>query len=337
MELNIKLLEQIMNVPSPTGYTKNAVKFLQDYFKTLGYDSYTTNKGNLVVEVKGQSDYTIGVSAHLDTLGLMVRSINSDGTIRFTPLGGPILNTYNAEYCTIYTRGGKSFRGTVLSTSPAAHVFPDAKSKVLGEETMCIRLDEVVYSKADVEKLGIQTGDFIAIDPKFEYTKSGFVKTRFLDDKASVFILAETLRYMKENNITPKNNLVYMFTTYEEVGHGCSYLPKCDELLAVDMGCIGLDLNCTEEQVSICVKDSSGPYDFDMTNKLIELAKKLNLNYALDIYPMYSSDGSAALRGGNNIRCALVGSGIAASHGMERTHIHGLNNTFKLVLEYITK
>ena len=337
MELNIKLLEQIMNVASPTGYTKNAVKFLADYFKELGYESYLTKKGNLVVEVKGESDYTIGVSAHLDTLGLMVRSINADGTLRFTPLGGPILNTYNAEYCTILTREGKEYRGTVLSTSPAAHVFPDAKSKTLGEETMCIRLDEVVYTKDDVLKLGIQTGDFIAIDPKFEYTKSGFVKTRFLDDKASVFILAETLRYMKEQKITPKNNLVYMFTTYEEVGHGCSYLPSCDELLAVDMGCIGLDLNCTEEQVSICVKDSSGPYDFDMTNKLIELAKELKLDYALDVYPMYSSDGSAALRGGNNIRCALVGSGIAASHGMERTHINGLNNTFKLVLEYLTK
>ena len=337
MELNIKLLEKIMNVASPTGYTKNAVKFLSDYFKELGYDSYTTKKGNLVVEVKGQTDYTIGVSAHLDTLGLMVRSINADGTIRFTPLGGPILNTFNAEYCTIITRDGKKHRGTVLSTSPAAHVFPDSKTKQLGEENMCIRLDEVVYSKQDVLDLGINTGDFIAIDPKFEYTETGFVKTRFLDDKASVFILAETLRYMKENNITPKNNLVYMFTTYEEVGHGCSYLPQCDELLAVDMGCIGLDLNCTEEQVSICVKDSSGPYDFDMTNELIAIAKRLNLNYALDIYPMYSSDGSAALRGGNNIRCALVGSGIAASHGMERTHINGLKNTFKLVLEYITK
>ena len=200
---------------------------------------------------------------------------------------------------------------------------------------MAIRLDEVVYKKDDVKKLGIDNGDIISIDPKFEITESGFVKTRFLDDKASAFLLLEVLRYLKENNITPKYSLKFIFTTYEEVGHGCSSIPNIDELLAVDMGCIGLDLSCTEENVSICVKDGSGPYDYNMITNLVNIAKKLNIDYALDVYPYYSSDASAALRGGNDIKCALIGTGVAASHGMERTHIHGLINTFKLILGYL--
>jgi putative aminopeptidase FrvX len=334
MQLNYELLKNIINTPSPTGYSKEITSYLETYISNMGYKPFKNQKGNIIVNVKGKSNYTIGLSSHVDTLGLMVRSINSDGTIRFTTLGGPLLNTYNGEYCTIITRSGARYTGTVLSTSPAAHVYTDARSKDLNDETMCIRLDEITYSKADTSKLGIETGDIICIDPKFTITDAGFVKTRFLDDKASAFILLEVLRYIKENNIIPDNNLTIMFTTYEEVGHGASSIPNIDELLAVDMGCIGLDLNCTEECVSICAKDSSGPYDYDMVSKLISLSKANNIKYAVDIYPRYSSDASAALSGGNDIKCALIGTGVAASHGMERTHKHGIENTFNLVLAY---
>lgn len=335
MELNYKLLEQIISIDSPTGYCTKVINYLETVVKELGFNYTKNQKGNLIVSVEGKSDYTIGLSAHVDTLGLMVRSINSDGTLKFTTLGGPLLNTYNAEYCKIYTREGKVYTGTILSTSPAVHVFPDSRSKDLKEDTMCVRLDEVVYSRNDTQKLGIQTGDIIAIDPKFEITPSGYVKTRFLDDKASAFLLLELLRYLKEQNITPENNLKLIFSTYEEVGFGASNIPNINEMLAVDMGCIGLDLNCTEEQVSICAKDSGGPYDYDMTSKLIELAKANNISYAVDIYPFYSSDATASLRAGNDIKAALIGTGVAASHGMERTHKHGLENTFNLILVYL--
>lgn len=335
MELNYKLLEQIISIDSPTGYCTKVINYLETVVKELGFNYTKNQKGNLIVSVEGKSDYTIGLSAHVDTLGLMVRSINSDGTLKFTTLGGPLLNTYNAEYCKIYTREGKVYTGTILSTSPAVHVFPDSRSKDLKEDTMCVRLDEVVYSRSDTQKLGIQTGDIIAIDPKFEITPSGYVKTRFLDDKASAFLLLELLRYLKEQNITPENNLKLIFSTYEEVGFGASNIPNINEMLAVDMGCIGLDLNCTEEQVSICAKDSGGPYDYDMTSKLIELAKANNISYAVDIYPFYSSDATASLRAGNDIKAALIGTGVAASHGMERTHKHGLENTFNLILVYL--
>ena len=335
MELNYNLLEQIINIDSPTGYCNKVINYLETVVKELGFNYTKNQKGNLNVDVEGKSNYTIGLSAHVDTLGLMVRSINSDGTLKFTTLGGPLLNTYNAEYCKVYTREGKVYTGTILSTSPAVHVFPDSRSKELKEDTMCVRLDEVVYSRSDTQKLGIQTGDIIAIDPKFEITEKGYIKTRFLDDKASAFLLLELLRYLKEQNITPENNLKLIFSTYEEVGFGASNIPNINEMLAVDMGCIGLDLNCTEEQVSICAKDSGGPYDYDMITNLINTAKEKNISYAVDIYPFYSSDATASLRAGNDIKAALIGTGVAASHGMERTHKHGLENTFNLILGYL--
>lgn len=335
MKLNIELLKKLTSIPSPSGYTFNLSTYIKQYLEDMGYKPFYNQKGNLFVEVKGKSDYKMAISAHIDTLGLMIRSISNDGKIMFTQIGGPLLNTYDGEYCLIHTRSGKTYSGTILSTSPSVHVYKDARSKERDAENMYVRIDELVYSKNDVTKLGIQVGDYISINPKFEYTETGFVKTRFLDDLASAFLLLEYLRELKETATVPNCTLLFSFTTYEEVGHGCSSIPNVSEILVVDMGCVGLDLTCTEEMVSICAKDGSGPYDYMMTTKLISLAKENNLNYAVDIYPFYSSDGSAALRGGNDIKCALIGAGIHASHGMERTHKHGLENTYKLIKLYV--
>ena len=327
--------KKVLSIDSPSGFTKNVINFLTEEATKLGYECEYNKKGNLIVTVKGQSDNVIGLSSHVDTLGLMVRSINGDGTLRITTIGGPLLPTYDGEYCKVYTRNGKVYSGTVLSNSPAAHVFKDASSLPRDADHMHIRLDEVVKSKADVKKLGIETGDFIAVDPKTVITENGFIKSRFLDDKMSSSILFGLLEYLKSNNITPSKTIKIMFSTYEEVGFGGSHLFECDEFIAVDMGCIGLDLNCTEYDVSICAKDSGGPYDYEITNKFIDIAKKLKLNYAIDIYPYYSSDATAALRAGNNIKAGLIGPGICASHGMERTHYDAVENTLKLLIEYI--
>ena len=302
----------------------------------MGYKPFYNQKGNLFVEVKGKSDYKMAISAHIDTLGLMIRSISNDGKIMFTQIGGPLLNTYDGEYCLIHTRSGKTYSGTILSTSPSVHVYKDARSKERDAENMYVRIDELVYSKNDVTKLGIQVGDYISINPKFEYTETGFVKTRFLDDLASAFLLLEYLRELKETATVPNCTLLFAFTTYEEVGHGAAYIPAdITEMISVDMGCIGEDLSCSEYDVSICAKDSSGPYDYNMVTELVNLAKKNELSYAVDIYPMYGSDVSAALRGGNDIRGALIGPGVHASHGMERTHVSALENTIKLLTAYL--
>ena len=333
------LLTNIMNIDSCTGFTNKAIDYLKQEAINLGFKVSTSVKGNLIVEVNGVDNTSaMGICAHVDTLGLMVRSIKSNGKLAFSRLGGPQLNTLDGEYCRIYTRDMQMYTGTILSNSASSHVYKDAASLERSEENMEVRIDEITKSCDDTKKLGIANGDFICIDTKLEITKKGFIKSRFLDDKLSVAILFNVLQDIAKNKITLKQKTYFIFTVYEEVGHGNSWIPSdITSLLGVDMGCIGADLACSEYDVSICAKDSSGPYDYQMTTDLINIAKKENLNYAVDTYPMYGSDVSAALRGSNNIKGALIGPGVDASHGMERSHMDGVNATIKLIEKYIYK
>lgn len=340
MEVNklffMDFLKQILLTDSPSGFTKHVMALIEKQATEFGYAFEFTHKGNGIITLEGQSDSkTIGLSAHVDTLGAMVRSVSSSGTLKFTLIGGPIVPTLDSEYCTIYTRDGKSYTGTFLSNAPAMHVHKDSSTMARSPETMEVRLDEPVRSKDDVLKLGIQAGDYICIDPKTTIVND-FVKSRFLDDKASVGCIFGVLEYLSKHNIKPKYRTKIVISTYEEVGHGAAHVPAdISEMLAVDMGCIGEDLTCTEFDVSICAKDSSGPYDYEFTSKLINLAKEGGLSHAVDIYPFYGSDVSAALRAGNNLKGALIGPGVHASHGMERTHYTALENTMKLVYSYL--
>lgn len=336
-ELVLDYLTTLLDIPSPTGYADEAITFLENYLKQYHFRTYLTPKGNLVVKVKGEDEEIMrALSGHIDTLGLMVRSINTDGTLNVTALGGPLTPTLDGEYCQIITRSGNVYTGTILSKSTSIHVHKDASTRSRSVDELHIVIDEKVSSKEEVKELGIQNGDIVAYDPKTQITSSGFIKSRFLDDKASVAILVHLLHDIAKGTVKPSTNLAFVFTVYEEVGHGCSWLPETvSELLAVDMGAIGLDLETTEFDVSICAKDSSGPYDYQLTSDLICYAKKQDLNYAVDIYPMYGSDASAALRGGANIRAGLVGPGVANSHGMERMHIDALENTYYLLKGYI--
>lgn len=336
-DLILKTAKEILECDSPTGFCFEIINKIEKIVKSYGYKFERTNKGCGVITIEGNSnEKTVGLCAHVDTLGAMVRSITPQGTLKFTILGGPIVPTLDSEYCKIRTRNGRIYTGTFLSTSPAAHVFEDSKTKPRDEKNMEIRIDEVVRNKEDVLKLGIANGDFIFIDPKTTITESGFIKSRFIDDKGSVAALIGLLELMNKENLRPKYTTKILISVYEEVGHGSAFIPSdITELIAVDMGCIGEDLSCTEYTVSICPKDSSGPYDFGMTTKLINLAKENNIDYAVDIYPMYGSDVSAALRAGNDIKGALIGPGVHASHGMERTHYKALENTIKLLLLYL--
>ena len=332
----LNLTKEILSIDSPSGYTENVINYLKGEVDKLGYKTEITNKGNLIVTVSGDSSNTIGVFAHVDTLGLMVRSIKANGNLAVTTIGGPCLSTLDGEYCRIITRDKKIYTGTILSNSPSVHVYQDASTLPRDLNNMEIRIDEEVKTKEDVEKLGIANGDIVAIDTKTTITTSGFIKSRFLDDKLSVGILLSILKDLKDEKLT--KSIKFIFTVFEEVGHGASYIPNdITEILGVDMGCIGSDLACTEYDVSICAKDSSGPYDYNMVSDLVNIAKDNNLSYAIDIYPMYGSDVSAALRGGNNIKGALIGPGVHASHGMERSHIKAVINTKKIILEYLKK
>ena len=242
--------------------------------------------------------------------------------------------TLDGEYCTVITRDGKKYSGTFLSRSPSVHVYADARSRPRDPDNMYVRLDECVRSAADVRALGIENGDYICFDTKTTVTDSGFLKSRFIDDKASVACLITALHVMHAAGFVPENDIKVVFTMYEEVGHGGACMPPVREMLGVDMGCIGAGLACTEHDVSICAKDSGGPYDFELTSRLVSLARAAGLSYAVDVYPFYGSDIGAMWRGGGDIPGALIGPGVHASHGMERTHFDGIANTVALILLY---
>lgn len=330
-------LKELLGIPSPSGFCMDIMAYMAREVERLGYKMNQTPKGMGIIEVPGRADgKTIGLSAHVDTLGAMVRSIKPNGMLRFTPIGGYAMQTVEGEYCLIHTRDGRKYEGTVLSSKPSVHVYSDAREWKREEANMEIRIDEAVQSKEDAEKLGIGVGDFISWDPRTRMLPNGWIKSRHLDDKASVAALLGCLEWLARTGSAPAYALKLLISTYEEVGHGSAYIPAdITEMIAVDMGAIGDDLSATERDVSICAKDSSGPYDYEMTSRLIELAKREGIPHAVDIYPHYGSDASAALRGGSNIRAALLGPGVHASHGMERTHADAVVGTAALLLAYV--
>ena len=333
----MKNAQELLCIDSPSGFTQAAAAFLSGFAARLGYETEMTNKGNVIVHIPGrESGKKVALCAHVDTLGLMVRSITADGQLKITRVGGPILPTLDGEYCTIRTRDGRSYTGTILSLSPASHVYDDAATRPRDEDGLAVRIDEVVKSREDVEALGIRAGDYVCIDPKTVVTGSGFLKSRFIDDKGSAACLLTLMQVLSDKGLKPMYDTRLIFSVHEEVGHGGATIPRdLDELLIVDMGCVGLDLTCTEYQVSICAKDSGGPYDYGMTTRLMNLARDNGVDYAVDIYPHYSSDATVAWRSGADVRAALIGPGVHASHGMERTHWEGMKNTMALCLLYL--
>ena len=307
------------------------MKLLQD----MGYEPKLSRKGNVFVTLGGDGEPLV-LAAHVDTLGAMVRSIKDNGRLRPTTLGGHVWSTADGENCTIHTRDGKVYTGVVLNTEPSAHVA-DKKVETL-EENMEILLDEPVSTKAETLALGIQTGDIIAMDPRTVITESGYIKSRFLDDKLSASILLGIAKIVKDESLSFHRKVSLLFTVYEEVGHGGSFVPEdTTEMISVDMGCVGADLGCTERMVSICAKDSGGPYNYDLVTELSNIAKEEQLNYAIDVYPHYGSDVEATLHAGYDIRHGLIGPGVYASHNYERSHLDGVKNTFLLLTTYITR
>ncbi len=335
MERQAYLLEQLKAltaIPSPTGMTGAAEDYLLAELTRLGFKPWRTPKGTVLCELGGQGSPLL-CSAHVDTLGAMVRAVKSNGHLRYTAIGGYDDTNIENENVMIHTREGRTFRGTVYSTKASLHVWGNQSATARSDEFLEIILDEEVASAEDVRALGIGPGDFISFDPRTVVTESGFVKSRHLDDKASAAILLTLAREVAEGKLTLGRQVFIAFTVYEEVGHGGASLAKLpvEDMLAVDIGCVGADLGCTETQVSICAKDSSGPYDWRFTNELIARSRALGLDFAVDVYPRYSSDASPARGAGMEARFALCGTGVFASHGYERTHVKGLMNTLRLV------
>ncbi len=328
----------LLAVDSPTGFTERAAKWVADRFSSLGYAARITQKGGVLIDLGG-SDESDGLllEAHTDTLGGMVAEVKSNGRLRLTNLGGMRAENGEAENVRIYTRSGGVFEGTLQLCNASVHVNSDYSETKRSFDTTEVVIDEDVSSPEEVRKLGIEVGDIVCFEPRTRITKSGYIKSRFLDDKLSVGILLGFAKYLKDNSITPKRKIYAHITVYEEVGHGgAGSVPDgVTEAISVDMGCVGDGLVCTEKQVSICAKDSGGPYSYEVVGKLIDAAKKENADYAVDVYPHYGSDVESTLSAGNDIKHGLIGAGVYASHGYERSHIDGVWNTLKVLKGYI--
>ena len=331
---------ELLAIDSPTGYTAEAEEFVLREFRALGFAAERTAKGGILIDLGGEStDDALLLEAHADTLGGMVAEIKGDGRLRIVNVGGMNANNAEAENCRVVTKFSGSYEGTLQLINASVHVNGDYASTKRSWDTVEVVLDEAVESADDVKALGISVGDFVCFEPRTRVTKSGYIKSRFLDDKLSAAILLAYAKELKDTGTAPQRKVYLHFTVYEEVGHGASASVPEDvaEVVSVDMGCVGEGLQCTEREVSICAKDSGGPYDYQVTTALVEAAKAAGAAYAVDVYPHYGSDAEAALRAGYDVRHGLIGAGVYASHGYERSHVEGVENTLKLLWQYTTK
>lgn len=335
------ILVNILKTPSPSGNTKKVMDIVKGEFEKLDIPTYITTKGALVATIKGEKDSKHRtLSGHVDTLGAMVKEVKSNGKLKLTQLGGYTWNSVEGEHCIIETSDNKQYTGTILISKASSHVYGrESSSTERKDTTMEVRIDEKVESQEDVEKLGINVGDFVYFDPRTIVTESGFIKSRHLDDKAGVAAILGMAKYIVENNITPRYTTNFFISNYEEVGHGASAsIPeKTFEFIAIDMAAPGEGQTSDESKVTICAKDSSGPYDFELRKELVDICKENEIDHSVDIYPYYGSDASAALRAGWEFKHGLIGPGVDASHSHERTHKDAIENTVKLGIKYIIK
>ena len=330
--------ETLLSIDSPSGYTAKASAWVKEAFEKLGFSASITTKGGVMVDLGGKDENDgLLLEAHTDTLGGMVAQVKGNGRLRITSLGGMNATNGEAENVWVYTRSGKVVDGTLQLCNASVHVNGDYSTAKRSFDTMEVVLDEDVNSADDVKKLGIEVGDIVCFEPRTRRTSSGYLKSRFLDDKLSVGILLGFAKYLSDNGIVPQRRTWVHVTVYEEVGHGgsASVPSGITEAISVDMGCVGDGLQCTERQVSICAKDSGGPYSYEVVGKLIEAAKATGADYAVDVYPYYGSDVEATLRSGVDIRHGLIGAGVYASHGYERSHMDGVYNTLKVLCGYL--
>lgn len=337
--LLLKFLVDLLKTPSPTGYAEEAISLTERVFRAIpGVETCRTRKGGLLVTIKGErGGAPRALAAHADTLGAMVKAIKPSGRLTLTSVGGFAWNTVEGEGCTIFTREGRRVRGSLLVNTASGHVHGAKTGELKREEkTMEVRLDERVSSIKEVENLGIQVGDFVAFDPRVELT-NGFIRSRHLDDKAGVACLVEAARALRAAGMKPSQTARFFISNYEEVGHGsASGIPDdAAELVVVDMAAVGEGQASDEFHATICVKDSSGPYHHGLSSHLRGLADTHHIPYKVDIYPYYSSDGSAYWRAGGGVAVALIGPGVDASHNYERTHTEALTATTNWILAYL--
>lgn len=333
-----RTLVDLLNTPSPTGDTEYATSFIQGELESMGVPTERTTKGALLAHLDGlREDRPRALTAHVDTLGAMVRQIKPNGRLLLTALNGLNWPTVESEGVWVATRSGRQVRGSLVYANGAAHVNREATSGPRNDDTLEVRLDERTTRAEETRLLGIEVGDFVYFDPRVEVSEAGFIRSRFLDDKACVAAALAAVKALTGAGVTPAQQTTLLISNYEEVGHGGRDGLPADltELVVLDMACIGNGLQGDEFHCSLCVKDSSGPYSKNLSDKLRGLADRRGIDLRTDVYPYYSSDGSVYWRTGGKAEVALIGPGVDTSHGYERTHIEALVDTARLIAEYL--
>ena len=333
----LNLMEMVIDTPSVVGYYPEIDEVIANYAAKTGYEVSVDNRHTLYVTIPGQShERTVCVGAHLDTIGMVVRAVEDNGWLDVRNLGGVNFHSLEGENVYVHTRKNGIYSGMVICKSHSVHVFDDARERERDFAEMAILLDEDVASKQEVLELGIQPGDLVSVEPRFTVTETGYIKSRHIDDKASVAILLEIMALLKEQNLTPQFDTMFAFPINEEIGLGGKFVPdSVDEYLALDIGLVGGLQNGSEKKVSISGADRIAPYDWDHTTMLMDMAQAHEIDYAMDIYYRYASDATAAFQASNNITPLSIGMGTLNSHGYERTHIDGVVNTCLLTLAYL--
>ena len=331
---------ELINIPSPVGYTHNAIEWVKNELRKLGIKNYNiTKKGALIAYIKGEdSNYKKMISAHVDTLGAVVKKIKKNGRLEVTNVGGFAWGSVEGENVIIHTISGKTYSGTLLPIKASVHVYGDvAREMPRTEETMEIRIDEEIKTDEDVLKLGILQGDFVSFETHTKILDNGYIKSRYLDDKLCVAQILSYIKYLKDNKLKPKTDLYVYFSNYEEIGHGVSVFPEdLDEFIAVDIGLVaGEDAHGDEKKVQIIAKDSRSPYDFTLRKKLQETANKNNIKYTVGVYNRYGSDATTAILQGFDFKYACIGPNVDATHHYERCHNNGIIETVKLLIAYL--
>ncbi len=328
----------LLNTPSPTGDTEQAIAYTEQALQELGLKTNRTVKGALVATLEGRSQgEPRALTAHVDTLGAMVKDIKANGRLTLTQIGSYAWNAIEGEGVTIATEAKGTYRGSVQLTKASSHVHGAAVNETKREAgTLEVRIDARTKSAAETQALGIAVGDFVYLDPRIEQC-NGFLRSRHLDDKAGVACVLAAVKALQEAGQKPAQRTTLHFSNYEEVGHGAAggFPADLTELLTVDMAAIGDGQTSDEFHCTLCVKDSGGPYHREFNRKLRRLAAENGMELRTDIYPYYGSDGEALWRAGADVRVALIGPGVDASHAYERTHTDALVDTAKLIGYYL--
>ena len=340
LKYTLKKTVELLAIPSPVGYTHMAIEWVRKELESLGVKKYNiTKKGALIAYVKGKdSNYKKMISAHVDTLGAVVKKVKKNGRLEITNVGGFAWGSVEGEHVTIHTLSEKTYTGTILPIKASVHVYGDvAREMPRTEETMEIRIDEDVKTDQNVFKLGILQGDFVSLDPRTRVLENGYIKSRYLDDKLCVAQILAYLKYLKDNKLKPRTDLYIYFSNFEEIGHGVSVFPEdLDEFIAVDIGLVaGEDAHGDEKKVNIIAKDSRSPYDYTLRKKLQEAADKNKIQYTVGVHNRYGSDATTAILQGFDFKYACIGPNVDATHHYERCHNDGIIETIKLLIAYL--